>query len=89
MGKRLTKRNEKVEKDFKAWLLSFEKLAERPVVVSLLIEESKVTFVSSINKKTYLSEEDTTEPDCDSPDVDFKKIRKEPKLNAEFPRYIG
>ncbi len=43
------------------WLLSFEKLAGKPVVVSLLIQDGKIDFIQAIDKRRFFLFQDDDE----------------------------
>lgn len=83
----MAERNQETKTDFETWLLNFEKQAGRPVVVSLMIENGHVDFMSCVNKKQFSME---WSPDDDSPDFDLKKINKD-SIQACIDRqdYIG
>lgn len=43
--------HEETEETVKDWLLSFEKLAGKPVIVSVLIKDQSIEFVTCTSKK--------------------------------------
>jgi len=83
-------RNEKDQKDDTLeWLLNFERLSGQAVVVSLLIENDNVEFLSCINKKRH-SAFDTEEPDDSPPSIDLEEARKKAQATAlDMQDYIG
>jgi len=48
----------------RTWLLSFEKVAGKPVVVSLLIQDGEIDFLQAIDRKRFfLFQDDDDEED--------------------------
>lgn len=83
----MEKENRQDKEDIESWLLGFEKLAGRPVVISLLVEDGNIDFVSVVRKKLYLSDE-SEDPD-ETPSIDFEKAKETKTTFLEMPDYIG
>lgn len=73
----MAKRVKEDKTDIETWLLSFEKLAGRPVVVSLLIEDGDIDFVSAIRKKTYMLDDNIEDPENEPPTINFNQAKKD------------
>jgi len=84
------KKTKKDKKDVEAWLLSFEEAAGRPVVVSLLIEDGEIDFMSAVRKNIWTGSDIESDGDADDgePDVDFQTIRKKAAMPDHYS-YIG
>lgn len=54
----MAKKRKKTEKTtLESWLLTFEQHVGKGVVVSLLVENGKFSFVSCVDRKRYLSDD--------------------------------
>jgi len=73
----------KTIKNYEAWLLSFERLAGKPVVVSLLVDKGRIEFVTCLDRKRYL---DLIDDEGDDPSVELVAL-KHKDLNLK--NYIG
>lgn len=85
----MAKRTQEDEKDFEAWLLSFEKQAGIPVIVSLLIEKDQIKFISCVNKIHFNID---GEADDSSPELvfqDIKENKQQPITSMSVLNYIG
>ena len=84
--------NEEAEiKDFKSWLLSFEKsIGNKPCVVSLLIQNSEIHFLTCTAKKLYLQDslygDEGDESDSAGPGLKKGGIKL---LKGDASLYIG
>lgn len=77
------------QEDLREWLLSFERLVGKPVVVTLLIEKKKIDFITCWNKKIYKELSDTDEEGDSNPNINLEKTKKEIKsLYLEQRSYI-
>lgn len=65
--------------NIETWLLSFEKHIGRSVVVSLLIENNKIEFVSCVDKNRYLNGM------SDDEEEGSKSLLKSKKPKVEVP----
>lgn len=80
----------KDKQDIETWLLNFERLVGRPIVISLLVENGGIEFVSIIRKKGYIREDDTEDPDDGPPTVDFEQAKEDSSNTYLKSRdYIG
>lgn len=87
----MAKTTKKDKEDLKEWLLDFEKKIGKGIVVSLLIEDGNVRFVSCVDKKRYLGKEDDFESDEDEePKIDFERRKKDVRTHLlKHKDYIG
>lgn len=85
------KRPKKVQDLVKEWLLRFEENAGVPVVISLIVSDQEIRFLSCVNKAQYLSSEDETgEGAMSNPDdlAQTKLTLKESSLSKKIWEYI-
>lgn len=71
------------------WLLEFEEHIGRGVVVSLLVEKGKVSFVSCVDRKRYLSSEEEEDDDESGICLRGKKSIKKLVATKLAQHYIG
>lgn len=84
------KRTKEHKKDYEKWLLMFEELVGKPVVVSLLIEKQKIGFLTCWNKSLYERLSENDDEGDESPEIDLEKAKKEIKsLHLDHKTYIG
>lgn len=84
----MAKTKQKNKEDLKSWLISFEKHLGKACVVTLLIEEGKIDFVSCIDRNRFLGQ-DNEEDDSDS-SVDLEEYKKNIKsFKLDVKSYIG
>jgi len=83
----MEKATKKNKEDIKRWLLSFEKRIGGSVVVSLLIQDGSVSFISCVSKRRYLGEAD----DDEDPSIDLSEVLKGKgsKYAMNVKDYIG
>ena len=83
---------QKIEEDIKEWILSFERLARKPVVVSLLIQDGNIEFVNCSDRNRVLDvDDDEADDEADSPRQSLNELAEERTRSARlsFKDYIG
>lgn len=86
----MEERDAKDRPDIETWLLGFEKMAGRAVVVSLLIENQDIEFLSAVRSRGYALDENTEDPGDDAPTIDFEKAKLYSDMSKmNFKDYIG
>lgn len=79
--RRMAKKLKTNTKNVERFLINLEKQIGKPIVVSLLIEQSKISFLSATKKKLAMFDEDDSD---DEPDFPTKKIKSSDKLKHSF-----
>ena len=84
----MAKTIKKSKEDLKQWLLDFEAKVGKGVVVSLLIEDGAIEFISVVDRSRYLGEEHDSE--AEEPSIDLKEAKKKVEPYAlNVKSYIG
>ena len=81
----MAKERKKNETTLEDWLLNFERQVGTGVIVSLLIENGRVEFVSCVDRKRYLEPE---KDDGTDDDGGIQLQRRKPDLRL-LNNYIG
>lgn len=72
----------KPKKDIKNWMLNLEKSIGTPIVLTLSVDQGRITFCSCVDKRMYLGDE----PEESSRGVD---LTKRVKTVRPYELYIG
>lgn len=87
----MEKRTKKNKETLKEWLLSFEDKVGGGLVISLLVDEGNIEFISAVARNRYLGEppkDQTEELDLDIHDRK-KGLRHYAISSKDLKRYIG
>jgi hypothetical protein len=84
----MAKTIKKSAEDLKQWLLDFEAKVGKGVVVSLLIEDGNIDFISVVDRSRYLGIDNDSEGE--EPSIDLKESKKKVEPYAlNVKNYIG
>lgn len=84
----MVQRNKKDKKNIEEWLLGFENLVDNPVVISVLVEEGNIKFLSCLDKKRYL-DHDSEGGEDEEIGLEFKDHKKKLKYQSMSECYFG
>jgi len=82
------KGNKKDTENLEEWILSFERLARKPVVVSLLVQEGNIEFINCTDKNRFLDYDDEEES---NEHISLKDLENQSIINSKLniKDYIG